>query len=185
MDVWKKINSGQYFKDIEFPNWETVEDFTDWYINSKMPFMIPWDASVLMTDDATALCLFKKPPYQVELYLIHPKKVVPEHCHPGLEVITMFLDGGKLTKSDKFNMGQNWGLLSKKITNDEPHGGTTSTQFSNGYCLLAFQKWPNDTEITSASIHWKGYTAGPIHEKLIQKYHPNAVSADGFADVTR
>lgn len=183
--IWKKIDSEEYFNNIKIPNtWKTLEDFVNWYLDCRMPMMIPWDSEVIVTDDAAAISLFRKHPYQVELYLIHPKKFVPRHAHPELEVITMYLDGGKSSKPNKLRIGSNWGLLYDKISNDETHGGTTSTQFSQGYCLIAFEKWPENLNITSAAVQWRGELAGPIQEKLIKKYYPHAQIDNNFADVT-
>jgi hypothetical protein len=73
--------------------------------------------------------------------------------------------------------------LSKKLENGEFHGGKDSTH-SQGFVLLSFERWPQDIPITSASVCWKGDTAGPIHDKLIESYYPGAVKRPGYADVT-
>ena len=61
-ELWKKISPLEYFKEVTIPDsWETIEDFTNWYLAQRMPLMIPWDAEVIRTDDATAICIFRKP----------------------------------------------------------------------------------------------------------------------------
>jgi len=175
---------GEYFSQIKIPDtWDSLEDFVEWFMDSRMPIMVPWDANVIQTDDATALCIFRKPPYQVELYLIHPNMTIPVHGHPEMEVITVVIGGGKLHNPGAYNCSSAWGYMSPKLTEGNVHGGTDTNDLG-GYLLLSFEKWPENTTITSAAIQWKGTTAGPIHDMLIEKHHPNALKKPGYADVS-
>jgi hypothetical protein len=176
-------SADSYFSSTQIPDtWNTLEDFINWYMDSKMPLMIPWDAKVMCTDDATAICIFKKPPYQIELYIIHPNQTIPPHSHPDMEVITMVLGGGKLYKPgfEHLNCGKEWGKLTDKLVFPQTHGGKF-TDYSDGYVLLSFEKWLNNTELTSASVQWAGETAGPIHDKLILKHNPSSLIKEGYA----
>jgi hypothetical protein len=169
-----------YVNSIQIPkSWSSLENFISWFIESKFPLLVPLDAPVFITDDATAISIFRKPPYQVEWYLIHPNMAIPYHGHPGLEVITLPLGGGNVMGPDSIY----YRTLSKKLENGEFHGGKDSTH-SQGFVLLSFERWPQDIPITSASVCWKGDTAGPIHDKLIESYYPGAVKRLGYADVT-
>jgi hypothetical protein len=174
----------EYFSNITIPDsWDSLETFIDWYLNSRMPFMVPWNANVIRTDDATAICIFKKAPYQVELYLIHPNMTIPVHGHPGMEVTTLVMGGGNLGNIGVFGCSESWGYASPKLIDGAVHGGT-NTNDKGGYVLLSFEKWPDNTEITSAAIQWKGNTAGSIHDTLLEKYYPQAKITAGYADVT-
>ena len=182
---WKKCSPIDYFKEITIPEtWETIEDFTNWYLDQRMPLMIPWDAEVIRTDDATAICIFRKPPYQIELYLIHPGQVVPRHAHPGIDVITMTLGGGKNNTKSIIGTGNNWGNISENLMTGESHGGLIPLT-SLGFCLISFEKWPTDVPITSAAIHWQGKTAGPIHDNLIESRNPGSIVKPGYADIIK
>lgn len=67
-----------YYDNYVIPDdWDTLEDFVTWFTESKFPVVIPWDAEVRRTDDATTICLFRKGRYQVEIYLIYPGWVIP------------------------------------------------------------------------------------------------------------
>lgn len=174
-----------YYNDYEIPDdWATLEDFVAWFVDSKFPIIIPWNAEVRQTDDATTICLFRKGQYQVEIYLIYPGWVIPEHGHPGVEVITMNMGGGRRGAKNKLGGSSIAGSLSEKLVDNATHGGESATIFSDGYCLYSFEKWPKDIKMTSAAVHWKGKTAGPIHDKLIEKHYPGAVREPGYADVT-
>lgn len=184
-ELWKRCSPIDYFKDIVIPeSWETIEDFTNWYLEQRMPLTIPWDAEVIQTDDATAICIFRKPPYQVELYLIHPKLSIPIHAHPGMDVITMSLGGGKNDTKSITGTSTNWGNIAENLKDGESHGGQGMLRNSLGFGLLSFEKWPEHTVLTSAAIHWKGKTAGPLHDALIKKHYPEAVIYPGYADIS-
>lgn len=183
---WKSIPPNEYFNGIKIPeSWDTIEDFVNWFMDNKMPIMIPWDANVVQTDDATAICIFRKPPFQIELYLIHSNKIVPKHGHPGMDVITMILGGGKTATKSETGLSSTWGLISENLKNGETHGGQGADFSNGGYAILSFEKWPKDTVMTSAAIHWKGETAGPIHSKLIQSYNPSSFVEGTYADVSK
>jgi hypothetical protein len=182
--VWKQIKSEDYFKDVVIPdNWDTLEEFVDWYLSQRMPMMIPWNAEAIVTDDAAAVCLFRKGQYQVEFYLLFPYDIVPHHSHPRMEVITMELGGGGVPDNGT-GTSQTWGLTSKKLMPGEYHSSNDDQKYLKGYFIFAFQKWENPEEMTSAAIHWKGETAGAKHENLIRQFNPGTHVVDGYADIT-
>jgi hypothetical protein len=79
---WKSIDPAKYFSNITIPdNWDTLEDFVDWYIDARMPLIVPWNAEVIRSDDAAAVCVFKKGHYQVEFYLEYPKMYILSLIH--------------------------------------------------------------------------------------------------------
>ena len=191
MKHWKKYKATEYFSDLQIPEtWDTIEDFVEWYMQSKMPLMIPWDAEVIRTDDATAICIFKKPPYMIELYLIHPGMSIPYHAHPDMEVITMSLGGGSMAPKNEVNTSVVWGETANKLNSNEYHGGETFIRVGNGYSLLAFEKWLDPEYMISAAIQWKGQSAGPIQEKLVtdrfaKKYNKDVTIKPGFIDISK
>jgi hypothetical protein len=186
--TWKQIDAEDYFKQIEIPDdWASLEDFVDWYCNQRMPMMIPWNANVIRSDDAVAICLFRKGNYQVEFYIIYPNMHVHNHSHPRMEVITMNLGGGgtwKPNEGSMTNTGSTWGGISTKLVNGAYHGGDVQTDTGNGYVILAFQRWDNSEEMTSAAIQWKGQLQGEYQKELIKSHFPNALIREGYADIT-
>ncbi len=185
-----KIDPDEYFAHIEIPavGWSNVSDFRKWYLDARMPIRPPNNAGVFITDDATAMCVFRAPPYQVELYLIHPNEVVDRHCHPGMETELMSLGGGS-DGGGSLGISGLFGGIAPVIFDEQHHGGNPEPLggggLSLGCAMLTFEKWPKNVPMTSASVRWKGNTAGPRHEALIREYYPNAYVIDGYADVTR
>ena len=183
---WKVIDPSVYFENIVIPDdWKTLEDFVDWYLDARMPFMVPHNAEVIRSDDAVAICIFKKSHYQVEFYLEFPHMDIPRHSHPDMEVIIMDLGGGSASPRHKIGLSTNWGLVEKKILSGNEHGGSTTGIISKGKCFLAFQRWDNIKEMSSAAIQWKGTTAGPVQEQLIRDNKKHAFVESGYADVSK
>lgn len=185
-------NSTEYYKDLVIPeSWDSLEEFVSWYMDSKMPLMIPWDAEVIRSDDATAICIFRKPPYMIELYLIFPEQVIPYHSHPKMEVITMSLGGGSMSPKTGVNTSKSWGNLDPLLKPGEYHGADTLPMVGNGHALLAFEKWldPED-KMTSAAIQWKGKSAGPVQEKTVidryaKRFNKSVLVKPGYIDITQ
>jgi hypothetical protein len=174
------------YPDLKIPeDWDTLEEFVEWYMGAGKPICIPWDSIVIRTDDATAMPIFKHKRYMVEFYMIHPFKVIPTHCHPDMEVITVTLGGGRISGPESlFGTGERCGIASKKLLPGEYHGGKP-TQGSWGFGILSFEKWLNDAPMISAAVQWKGDTAGPVHDNLIKKIYPDALIEPGKVDITR
>lgn len=161
-------------KSLEIPeSWEDVKEFADWWMESGMPIMFPPNPEVFMSDDATAIALFRHKRFQVELYLIHPQPAVPEHEHPGVEVIKMRLGNSRTP------------LMSGILHRGQSHGaGLRLEAEDKGFPLIAFQYW-QDREPCTVAAMWKGKTVGPMQEALIKRFHPDAYVVDGYADITR
>jgi hypothetical protein len=189
--VSNTLIEGKWPITIQYPNleipedWDTLEDFVEWYMNTGKPICVPWDAPVIRTDDATAIQIFKHKRYMVEMYLIHPFKAIPTHCHPGMEVITVSIGGGKIMgDSALYGTSYKCGLTSPKLLSGEYHGGKP-TENGLGFMILSFEKWITDAPMISAAIQWKGDTAGPIHDNLIKFIYPDASIGPNKADITR
>lgn len=184
--IQKKIDPSEYFKDIVIPDdWNSLEDFVDWYLNSRMPLMIPFNAVSILSDDASAICIFRKGHYQVEFYIVFPEMWIRRHCHPDMEVIILDLGGGTIAPKDSHNVSKLWGLVYKKIDKDVYHGGNQGGQMSTGTAQLAFQRWTHPDEMNSAAIQWKGDLQGPIQANLIKEHKKDAYVTDKYADVTK
>ena len=183
--TWKKIDPKEYFSHISIPDdWDTLEEFVDWYLDSKMPLMVPFNAEVIKSDDACAVCIFRKGHYQVEFYLEYPEMWIRQHSHPRMDVIVMQLGGGNVAPKDTHNVSKTWGELATNLKAGEYHGGNTASVINDGFITLAFQRWENPSEMTSAAVQWKGELQGPIQEALIKRKKKNAIVTNDYADVT-
>lgn len=159
-------------EDLVYPTWNTIEEFSKWWIAERMPQVIPLNTEVISTDDATAICVFKHGRYQVEFYIIRPHYSIKSHSHPGMEIMTLFLGGGSTnpTGAHTFhNTSGRWGRIRAKLESGEYHGGEDTDVYS-GFILCAIQKWDDGVPMTSAAINWMGPSAGPLHDELISRH---------------
>ena len=160
---------------LEVPDsWDNVTAFGEWWVENSMPIRFPEKAEVFLTDDATAISLFRHGQFQIELYLIHPNPQLQDHEHPGVEVI-------------KVRMGLENNLIgfTRPLVDGQQHGAGVRLEAETvGFPLIAIQHWKTRELITIAAM-WKGKTVGPIQEELIRRFHPDAYVVDGYADITR
>jgi hypothetical protein len=153
-------------------SWLTVDEFAQWWIAAGSPMRYPPTPEIFVTDDATAVSIFRQGRFQVELYLIHPTPTVPNHEHPGVDVI-------------KIQMGEGHGVeMSPALTDGESHGAGFKLDTLTGFPLIAIQHWKTRNPITIAAM-WKGPTVGPLHQALITRFNPDAYVVPGYADITR
>ena len=183
--ILKQYDASSYFQHLNIPDdWNSLEEFVNWYVEAKMPMMVPWNAEVIRSDDAVAVCLFRKGHYQVEFYLEYPKMSIRQHAHPRMETIVMDLGGGSMHPRNPDGTSRIWGRTFEKLRAGDYHGGDTTTVLGKGFVTLAFQRWENPEEMTSAAVQWKGELQGPLQKELIKRKKKNAIVSDTFADVS-
>jgi len=184
--VWKQFDSAKYFAKINIPeDWDTLENFVEWYLEARMPMMIPFNAKVIRSDDACAVCVFRKGSYQVEFYLEYPEMYIRKHSHPRMEVITIQLGGGSMAPAQSNGTSVTWGTAAPNLLPGQYHGGDSGTMIGDGFITLAFQKWYNPAEMSSAAIQWKGELQGEYQANLIKSYYPEAFIKEGNVDITK
>lgn len=166
-------------------SWAGVQEFAHWWCNAGMPLLPPAGAEVFLSDDATALSVFRRGRFQVEMYLIHPKPNLQNHEHPGVEVIKMRVDGVFSPDSGPLSYPATWGRMSPVLHKGQAHGnGAAVFGETLGFPLLAFQHW-QDREPCTVAAAWKGPTVGPKQEALIRRFFPEAFVERGYADITK
>lgn len=159
--------------------WNSVEEFAKWYEENGFPFRPPQNNAVFRTNNASALVLYREEQFQAELYIGDPNSVTPEHSHPGVKSIIVFLSGeGNTTVNGNFvadprpyfnkvNEDGTSVLFKQRVVVDpnDTHGLTT---YSKGFAFLSIEQWPEGVEPTSVTIRWEGDTTGDIHNALVQ-----------------
>ena len=144
--------------------WTNVKEFASWWIENK-PIVVPFNAQVICSDDATAICLYRYQQFQVEIYLSHLGELIKQHCHPGVQVLLVKLGGGGEGELAEDGGSTVKFQFSQVLESGEYHG---NDELSPGKAYLVFQHWdPKLGTPTSAAIQWKGQPAGPKHEKII------------------
>lgn len=163
---------------MKIPEFSKVEEFAHWYFTNGMPILPPKNSEVFTSDDATATCLFRHGRFQLEIYLIHPDPVIPQHEHPGVENIEFSLSTVTMRGLDEaLRAVQRDGMSHGKDIRDRSS--------SAGFVLYSAQKWSDGLNMSTIGARWKGHTAGPKHEAIIRRFNPDCLMYPGYADVTQ
>jgi hypothetical protein len=164
--------------------WKTVEEFVEWYEANNSPIRPPQHNAIFRTNNASALVLYREGQFQVELYIGDANCVTPEHKHPGIESILVYLSGeGSTTVNeqevadpkpyfDKINSDGTSILFKQRVRVDpkDSHGLIT---YSKGFAFYSFEKWPDGVTPSSVTCHWEGETTGEIHDNVIKQVNTN------------
>jgi hypothetical protein len=161
-------------------NWNTVDEFADWYEQNGFPIRPPHDNAIFKTNNAHAVVLYREGQFQAELYIVDANSVTPEHSHPGVESIIMYLTGeGSTTVNEKsvadprpyFTKVNNDGtsILFKQKLRLNPNDSHGLVCHDKGFSFFSIEKWPDGISPSSVAAHWDGETTGEIHNKTIEK----------------
>jgi hypothetical protein len=162
----------------DVPSFSDVVGFAEWYLRLGMPVLLPEKHEVFISDDATSSCLFRHGRFQLEMYLIHPQPVIPQHEHPGVANI-------EISSSVWSNLNTSM-LISRLQGPGQSHGNSIQERAQHsGFMLFSAQMWDEGLEVSTIASRWKGQTAGPKHEALIKRFNPDCLVYPGYADVTR
>lgn len=164
-------------------DWTSLEAFTEWYVAAGCPFRPPADAQVLCSEYSFNTTIFRQGQYQVELYLIRPDTVTPEHSHP-FDQQTIFLSGqlwgtrqgtdgiighsGNVERRHRHNPNlahpdsHNIGAV---LPTDHWHKLSVGPE---GATILVAEHWAAGRTPTSAIIEWAGPSLGPDHDERLK-----------------
>ncbi len=149
-----------------------VRDFLDNYLGD---FRVPWSGSIHSFDGVSGLTIYRQNPYQVQLFILQPNVIIPQHMHPNIDSYEIFLTGVKLSYKNHM-LNRDWGHACndgvsnnfKKIIRIKPgemHGGLSS---DTGGAFISAQCWKNGLEPSSVSNDWVGDVIGEDHKKQIE-----------------
>lgn len=155
---------------VELPDsWATLEQFAQWYLAQGLPYEIPADAELFRTDDASALCIFRRGQFQVEQYFIDDIFRVKAHAHPGVEVLQVAM----------VVPGLQFGAVMNHIDSGEYHGGRGQVSDPRaGGSVLAFERWRDGLAPTTVAARWQGPLVGPLHRAIVNRFYPEAKIVD-------
>lgn len=161
--------------------WNTVEEFAKWYEDEGFPIRPPQHNSIFRTNNASAVVLYREGQFQAEMYIGDPNSLTPEHSHPGIESIIVYLSGeGSTSVNEKeianpaphFNAVNPDGtsVLFKQKVRIHPNDTHGLMTYGKGFAFYSIEKWPEGVTPTSVTVHWHGETTGNIHDKVVQGY---------------
>lgn len=169
----RKHYPSTYYENLIIPDsWGNVVEFSEWFLENKMPIRILGQQEIFVTDISTSWIMFRHGRFQAEMYLL-PRNLpdTPRHSHPDMDVATVSI-------SYVGNGDQNisWGLP-RVLPAGDWHDSMTN---GRGAAFITCEHWKDDIEMTSAAINWRGKLCGPVHSNLIKEYYPNAIIGDDY-----
>tara|TARA_Y100000996_G_scaffold262639_1_gene206643 strand:- start:254 stop:841 length:588 start_codon:yes stop_codon:yes gene_type:complete len=132
---------------------------------------IPDDVvSTYKIQDVTAVVWYRSDQFQVEMFIVPPNYIIPEHTHPNVESYEMYLGGDIcfshsgywVAESDLIRFpssNDKKGALVRVRTNDS-HGGVFGP---NGGVFMSIQHWLNGVKPHSVALDYDGVVMGDDH----------------------
>lgn len=157
---------------------DDLEKFLHWFLN-KGPALgaIPLLNAVEKIEDVYSVTWFRQPPYQVQMFIVPPNYVIPEHTHPNVDSFEVYL-GGQI----KFSLNGKWIVSDEdlhepgqmgtsrirgetiRVRPDNLHGGVFGHA---GGVFMSVQHWLNGVEPHCVSKDYDGIVMGENHAKSI------------------
>jgi hypothetical protein len=153
---------------------DDLTHFLRWYMKSAGPLaFVPLHNTVHDVDGVRSVTMFRDPPFQVQMFIAPPYKIIPEHTHPNVDSYEVYVGGqirfskhGKwCATEDEANAVDTQDLCGLRGTAirvypSDPHGGAAGP---SGSCFLSVQKWLNGVEPTCVANDYTGVVMGPDH----------------------
>lgn len=158
--------------------WNTLSEFTEWYIKEGYPMRPPTEDPIYLTDHSYSAIVFREGRYQVELYMLGPDWSTPVHSHPGIEHDIIFLngtvygykDGEKLEDAMAYTDIANPDGTNIAFGQYHKFDGKSTHIVGTGHkggLVAVTQKWDDGIKMSSQSVHYVGAPIGPEHSKYI------------------
>ena len=155
------------------PKQDDLSAFADWYLREGPRHIKPPAQDTMMhVEGLTGLCVYRNPPFQVELFLVRPNVFIPQHIHPNVDSYEVFLYGMEfvvdtqvvIPYEDRLNPA--WYHHTFRILPNCYHGGRSGPE---GGAFMSIQHWLNDTVPTHVGDDWAGNTMGKNHNRYIEE----------------
>ena len=158
----------------QLKNKDDLKEFKNWYFKNNT-IKTPFDNPLMFIDGIAGITLYRKKPFQVQLFICEPNINIPEHTHPNIDSFELFLYGMKFTHSGKTIIDSDMALKEKnkipfcsyqtiRVKPNDWHGGVSS---KNGGAFISIQHWLNNTKPRHVSDDWQGEVVGKKHKQQL------------------
>lgn len=155
-------------------NKDPIKKFAHWYIkeviHNKVFHINTIYDNVTSIADCMGIVLFRKYPFQVQIFACKENQKSPEHTHPDVDSYELYFGGdiafsknGKTTfksiqnKNDEISSMWGWFL---RVNSDDKHEAITG---KNPASFLSIQYWKNNKPMSSVERNWNGQKFGENH----------------------
>lgn len=124
---------------------------------AKRPLLTPTDSPINIDGSLHGVVLFRKGPFQVQLFIVAPNSEIPDHVHPNVDSFEVYLSGEMAFRKNgvyvtKWEDAEKLPGFALRVKPDDPHGGTFGPK---GGAFLSIQHWLNGVKPSSVGNDWE------------------------------
>lgn len=138
-----------------------------------------------LSGHSTSLILHRDPPYQAQLIIKYPNSIIPEHSHPNVDSIEVYIGGQMHAGVDGVFVSPEHSVCEShshplkvaasrgkaiRIYPGQLHGGVIG---SSGGAFLSVQKWLNEVPPSFVQFDWSGPTLNGDHYAAVTSGSPS------------
>lgn len=162
---------------------DDLTDFLIWSLNNiSIVGMVPFETPVWTIENVTSTLMYRKTPYQIQMFSVPGNTIIPEHTHPNVDSYEVYLGGNiNFSHSGKYvilseelrseidsNLALPRGRVIRVLPN-EKHGGVFGPE---GGVFLSVQKWLNNVTPHCVAADYTGVVMGSDHLKKVKCGNP-------------
>ena len=130
---------------------DDLEVFLHWWLNAR-PINTPNESPTNFNGTLSGTVLYRKEPYQVQLFIVQPNSNIEAHIHPNVDSYEVFVGGDITFICDGVEYEQNATGNYIRVKPNSWHGGIFGKR---GGSFLSVQKWLNGVTPTSVGDDWR------------------------------
>jgi len=153
------------------------------YVLKEMPctWAVPKANSVWKIGEVTSTLLYRKAPYQVQMFSVPEGVIIPEHTHPNVDSYEVYLGGhikfsfeGKYLHSDEELEVDESGVCKARghVIRVKPNNKHGAVIGPGGGVFLSVQKWLNGVEPHCVAKDYSGICFSQDHYDLVVSGQP-------------
>lgn len=180
--IMERLSANREFQIVD-PSMDQLENFLIWFLLVAPPIgMIPLNDAVNDIEDVRSVLWYRNGQYQIQMFVVPPNYIIPEHTHPNVDSFELYLGGqarfslnGKFTiTEEEITNPDNLGLCVKRgsiirVRPKDVHGGVFGP---SGGVFMSIQQWLNGVEPHCVALDYDGVTMGPKHFNKVKNGNP-------------
>ena len=169
--------------------------FLEWVLTEMPPiWVVPRKQSVWRIGEVTSTLLYRKAPYQVQLFSVPGNFIIPEHTHPNVDSYEVYVGGdirfsfeGEYVHTSEDLEEDEHGLCKARgsvirVRPNNKHGGMFGPA---GGTFLSVQKWLNEVEPHCVAMDYIGICLSEDHYNNVVNGKPELKEELTEYDVVR
>lgn len=168
------LGSSWFYPVSAIPKFESsVAEFAHWYMTERglgIPRCLEGEG-IRTVGGFTGITLFRQGKYQVQMWLCPPGSEIPDHSHPGVDIVQVYLSGqvflrlnGKPIVTPELCATERLNGKAIRVRDCDTHGATIGSQ---GGAFLTIEEWANG-QPESVELAWEGEPLSDDHARILK-----------------